>query len=232
MALPVGEARYVKFDAPGTDLLSGAWSGTTQVLVFEHRSDGRSVFVRPFLEGDDDEDGDREENLREVPTQKTRGGKQYTEFLVFDTCETRQLPTTLPVQEPENISQHVASFDFAQRKGDSLSLIVLREYCPEHLQPARPDWSSVVAANYSPQRARRSQYPCCGSKPWERWFASNQSMAPVPGARRGRGSCFEFVVLNSTGPAAGNGGWGMGRPRRNSTKSPLGVDFCSSFPTF
>ena len=134
MAVPVGELRFAHFGEPGAQLQPGKWTGPTQLMVMEHRSDGSSLFVRPFLEGDEDEPGDREEDMREVPTQKTRGGKQYTELLVFDKCPTSLLPVSLPVAEPENITQNVATFEFARRKVDSLSITVLRQHYPEDMQ--------------------------------------------------------------------------------------------------
>ena len=68
MAVPVGELRFAHFGEPGTQLQPGKWIGPTQLMVMEHRSDGSSVFIRPFLEGDEDDPGDREEDMREVPT--------------------------------------------------------------------------------------------------------------------------------------------------------------------
>ena len=142
MAVPVGELRFAHFDEPGTQLQPGKWTGPTQLMVMEHRSDDSSLFVRPFLEGDEDEPRDREENMQEVPTQKKRGGKHYTELVVFDKCPTSLLPYTLPIGEPENISQNVAMFEFAQRPGDSMSITVLRQYCPEDMQGFTRDISS------------------------------------------------------------------------------------------
>ena len=142
--VPVGEARYALFDEPGTLLQPGKWDGPTHVMAIEHRGDGTTLFIRPFLDKDEetDEPGDRDEDLREVPTQKTRAGKHYTEPVVFDTCATALLPATLPVHEPENISQNVASFNFTTRRGDTLSLVVLRQHCPEQLRCAEVDIAS------------------------------------------------------------------------------------------
>ena len=68
MAVPVGELRFAHFDKPGPQLQPGKWTGPTQLMVMEHRSDGSSVFIRPSLDGDEDDPGDREEDMREVPT--------------------------------------------------------------------------------------------------------------------------------------------------------------------
>ena len=142
--VPVGEARYALFDEPGTLLQPGKWDGPTHVMAIEHRGDGTTLFIRPFLDKDEEADdpGDRDEDLREVPTQKTRAGKHYTEPVVFDTCPTALLPATLPIHEPENISQNVASFNFTTRRGDTLSLVVLRQHCPEQLRCAEVDIAS------------------------------------------------------------------------------------------
>ena len=135
MAVPVGELRFAHFGEPGTQLLPGEWTGPTQLMVMEHRSDGSSVFIRPFLDGDEDEDGDREEDMREIPTQKkASNGKHFVEYVVFDKCPTVLLPNTLPINEPSNLEHHVATFRFARRKGDSISIPVLRQYCPEVMQ--------------------------------------------------------------------------------------------------
>ena len=40
MAVPVGEARFVHFEDPGTTLQPGEWTGPTHVMVVcEHRDD-------------------------------------------------------------------------------------------------------------------------------------------------------------------------------------------------
>ena len=132
--------------SPGRIVCREKWTGPTQLIVLEHQADGSSVFIRPFLEGDEDEQGDREEDMREVPTQKTRGGKQYTKLLVFDKCPTSLLPVSLPVAEPENITQNVATFEFARRKGDSLSRTMLRQHCPEDMQGFHREISSPALA--------------------------------------------------------------------------------------
>ena len=51
-------------------------------------------------------------------------------MLVFDVCPTSSLPATLEVREPPD----AATFDFANRKGYSMSLPVLRSYIPEKLR--------------------------------------------------------------------------------------------------
>ena len=68
MAVPVCELGLAQFDEPGAQLQPGKWSGPAQLLVLEHRADGSSVFIRPSLDGDEDDPGDREEDMREVPT--------------------------------------------------------------------------------------------------------------------------------------------------------------------
>ena len=129
--LPVGEPRFVHFGEPGTTLQPGAWSGSTQVMVVEHRSDDTSLIIRPFLDADEDdpvnEPGDQIENMVKVPSQKIRAGQNYKEKLVFDVCQTSSLPATLEVREPPD----AATFDFANRKGNTMSLPVLRSYIPE-----------------------------------------------------------------------------------------------------
>ena len=129
--LPVGEPRFVHFGEPGTTLQPGAWVGPTQVMVVEHRSDETSLIIRPFLDADEDdpvnEPGDLLENMVNVPSQKIRGGQPYIEQLLFDVCPTSSLPATLEVREPPN----AATFDFANRKGNTMSLPVLRSYIPE-----------------------------------------------------------------------------------------------------
>ena len=73
--------------------------------------------------------------MREVPTQKkASNGKHFVEYVVFDKCLTSSLPNTLPINEPSNLEHHVATFRFARRKGDSISIPVLRQYCPEDMQ--------------------------------------------------------------------------------------------------
>ena len=133
--LPVGEPRFVHFGEPGTTLQPGAWAGPTQVMVVEHRSDETSLIIRPFLDADEDdpvnEPGDLLENMVRVPSQKIRAGQNYKEQLVFDVCPTKSLPASLEVREPPN----AVTFDFANRKGDSMSLQVLRSYCPQKWRP-------------------------------------------------------------------------------------------------
>ena len=43
MAVPVGEARFVLFEDPGTTLQPGEWTGPTHVMVVEHRDDETSL---------------------------------------------------------------------------------------------------------------------------------------------------------------------------------------------
>ena len=133
--LPVGEPRFVHFGEPGTTLQPGAWAGPTQVMVVEHRSDETSLIIRPFLDADENdpanEPGDLLENMVKVPSQKIRAGQNYYENLVFDVCPTRSLPASLEVREPPN----AVTFDFAIRRGDSMSLQVLRSYCPQKWRP-------------------------------------------------------------------------------------------------
>ena len=102
MAVPVGEARFVHFKEPGTTLQPGEWTGPIHVMVVEHKDDETSLIVRPFLDETPEEDGDPPEDLRKVPTQKIRAGKQYYEPIVFDVCQTSTLPFTLPINEPAN----------------------------------------------------------------------------------------------------------------------------------
>ena len=94
--------------------------------------------------------------MREVPTQKKRGGKHYTELLVFDKCPTSLLPYTLPIGEPENISQNVATFGFARRPGDSMFITELRQHCPEDMQGFTREITSQSLARSS------SGGPCDG----------------------------------------------------------------------
>ena len=130
--LPIGEFRFVHFTEPGTTRQPGEWTGPTHVMVVEHRRDETALIIRPFLDADEDdpvnEPGDLLENLGEVPSQKIdrRGGKHYLEKLVFDVCPTWMLPVSLAVREPAI----AAAFDFATRTGYSMSMPVLREYCP------------------------------------------------------------------------------------------------------
>ena len=133
--LPVGEPRFVHFGEPGTTLQPGAWAGPTHVMVVEHRSDDTSLITRPFLDTDEDdtvnEPGDRLEDMVKVPSQKITAGQNYDEKLVFDVCPTKSLPASREVREPP----HAVTFDFAHRKGDSMSLSVLRSYCPQKWRP-------------------------------------------------------------------------------------------------
>ena len=96
MAVPVGEARFVHFKEPGTTLQPGEWTGPIHVMVVEHRDDETSLIVRPFLDYNEatEEDGDKPEDLRKIPTRKLRAGKHYYEPLVFDVCPTAALPYT------------------------------------------------------------------------------------------------------------------------------------------
>ena len=81
MAVPVGEARFVHFKEPGTTLQPGEWTGPIHVMVVEHRDDETSLIVRPFLDYNEatEEDGDKPEDLRKIPTRKLRAGKHYYE---------------------------------------------------------------------------------------------------------------------------------------------------------
>ena len=99
MAVPVGEARFVHLEDPGTTLQPGEWTGPTHVMVVEHRDDETSLIVRPFLDYNEatGEEGDKPEDLRKIPTRKLRAGKHYYEPLVFDVCPTAALPYTLPI---------------------------------------------------------------------------------------------------------------------------------------
>ena len=146
MAVPVGEARFVHFKEPGTTLQPGEWTGPIHVMVVEHRDDETSLIVRPFLDYNEDteEDGDKPEDLRKIPTRKLRAGKHYYEPLVFDVCPTAALPYTLPVGEPAN----ALAFEFAGRTGDAMDVATLREHCPEKFRCA-----SVAINTPSPSRS-------------------------------------------------------------------------------